>query len=220
MENEQFKDVNTQIENSMGVKPQRGRWLSDIDDYESKEFPQMSAQDYIAAVKAGTHHFPEHLDTVARDKFGEAIMGELGLSPSDFNEIFKNDPNAGTYTEDFVDEYNRWKAWNSRPQWAKQNPYFNYEKFGKYFNDKGQLIPETQSQYLKEYSADPVVKALRELGNIGTRSTMSPYVATKIKQLNDVINNAPIYNKFRWDYDRIYAPDAFRKYYRKKWRNL
>lgn len=219
MPQEIFKTVPDQIEGSMGVKPSRGRWLSDIDDYQSNEFPNMSAKDFIEGVKAGTHHWPEHLDTLADESLSHAIMGELGLSPMEMNEILKNDNNARKYTDDYIHEYNRWKAWNSRPEWAKKNPYFNYEVYKDFFDDAGFLKPEldNETKYFNLYNNDPVNKALKELGNI---DELNPVNAEKVRKLYEAIKNAPRFDKFNWDFDDEFAPDSWRRYYRRKWRNL
>lgn len=97
------------------LKPQTNRrTLRDLDDFQSYLLPDMNAQEYFDALKndkeGKVHDSYWKLDTGFRDSVENAILGELGISPSEFHKVLNSKSNP-----DYIKAYEEWDKGGRKP---------------------------------------------------------------------------------------------------------
>ena len=103
------------------------RTIRDLDDYQSHILPDMTPQEFVEGMKSGKVNYRELQkkgDTALFENLGDAIMGELNMSPEDYGKLinenfaFHKTGNSYKWNDRYLDA---WRKWNEtgRPETDK-----------------------------------------------------------------------------------------------------
>lgn len=127
-----------QLGQQIVAKSKPTRTLRDLNDFQSHLLPNLTPQQFVDALRSGKKYedvVPNYKegDTGLYENMDDAIMGELNMSPREYNELLNS---SGAPYHYFEDAMKKWEDWDKagRPKtdigdWSRDY-YTNYAPNG------------------------------------------------------------------------------------------
>ena len=125
-------DIGNSINANASTQPKRT--LRDLDDFQSYLLPDITPQEYVDALKGGKKYkeiIPNHekIDTALVENMDDAVMGEMNMSPREYNDLLKK---TEAPRQIFEDAMNKWDEWNKSGRPKTDEGDWNHDYFSNY----------------------------------------------------------------------------------------
>jgi len=130
-------ELSNQILNDKQPQSPR-RSIRDLDDHQSYLFPDVTAQEFIDGLKSGKinyHELQKKGDSALFDNLGDAVRGELNLTPQEYGDLINQNyklnkvNNTFEWNKRYLDEFNKWNE-GGRPKTSDSD--WAWDFFGNY----------------------------------------------------------------------------------------